>query len=87
MPITAQKNSEVSTRERVIMASFHTPITPKRVRVTRQRIPIFFPPICQPKSVAIIMNIDGGIASNPNWMPLSTWSIGHLIERNTSRKL
>ncbi|MNF97082.1 hypothetical protein D3C84_798980 [compost metagenome] len=66
MPMTAQKNSEVSTSARVIMASLHTPITPKRVRVTRQRTPIFFPPTCQPKSVAIIMNIEGGIANSPN---------------------
>ncbi|MNO77839.1 hypothetical protein D3C76_689610 [compost metagenome] len=87
MPITAQKNTEVSTSARVVMDSDHTPISPSRVRVTKHNKAMRLPASCQPSRLDSRIPMLGGMLCRVNSMPLSTWSIGQRMARNTSRKL
>ncbi|MNN44954.1 hypothetical protein D3C81_1592640 [compost metagenome] len=86
MPISAQKNTEVSTRARVVMDSDQTPIRPSKVRVTAHSSAMRGPASCQPSSVDSRMPMVGGMLCRVYSIPLSTWSIGQRIARNTSRK-
>ncbi|MCY1243991.1 hypothetical protein D9M72_570390 [compost metagenome] len=87
IPITAQKNTEVSTSARVVMDSDQTPIRPSRVRVTKQSSAMRLPANCQPSKEDRMMPMVGGMLCRTYSMPLSTWSMGQRMARNRSRKL
>ncbi|MCY1543578.1 hypothetical protein D9M68_794030 [compost metagenome] len=71
-PNNAQKNTEVSTSDRVVMASDQTPIRPNRVKVMAQNHPMRAPATCQPSSEDKRMPSDGGMLCRMNSKPLST---------------
>ncbi|MNP55823.1 hypothetical protein D3C76_1504960 [compost metagenome] len=87
MPITAQKNTEVNTSARVVIDADHTPIRPSRVKVTKHNRAMRLPASCQPSRDESRMPMLGGMLCKIISMPLSTWSIGQRMARNTSRKL
>ncbi|MCY1402956.1 hypothetical protein D9M71_181190 [compost metagenome] len=87
MPITAQKNTEVSTSARVVMDSDHTPMRPSSVKVTKHSSAIRLPAICQPSNEDRMMPMVGGMLCSTYSMQLSTWSMGQRMARNRSRKL
>ncbi|MNQ89121.1 hypothetical protein D3C85_1044190 [compost metagenome] len=71
-PISAQKNTEVSTSDKVVIASDQTPIRPNRVRVMAHNQPMRAPATCQPSSADKRMPIDGGMVCRMYSKPLRT---------------
>ncbi|MCY1534892.1 hypothetical protein D9M68_702760 [compost metagenome] len=86
-PTRAQKNTEVSTSARVVMDSDQTPISPSSVSVTAHSSAMRGPASCQPSSDDSRMPMVGGMLCRMYSKPLSTWSMGQRMARNTSRKL
>ncbi|MNJ65655.1 hypothetical protein D3C77_616790 [compost metagenome] len=55
--------------------------------MTKHSSAMRLPASCQPSNDERMMPMVGGMLCRVNSMPLSTWSIGQRMARNTSRKL
>ena len=60
MPNRVQKNTEVSTSDKVVIDSDQTPIRPRENKVMAQKMPIRLPVSCQPSREPRITPMIGG---------------------------
>ena len=86
MPITTQKSTAVTTIASVVMVSGQRPITSMNDRATSVNSATPRPAVRHAISASALVKTSIGVAFRKADRPLSTWVIGHCIERKKGRK-